>query len=226
MPPLSSTQGTAFGRVLRELGYVEGKNIAIEYRSADGKIERLPALAAELVRLKVDVIVASLTTRRCSRPRTQPVRFPLFLWPALILLRTGWSHSLARPGGNITGLTMHCSELAENDWRLLKEIIPKLARVAVVWNPQSPGSARRMERNAQLPARALELQLRFDRSKQTPTISRAALQTASKWRSGAARPAGEPIHCILIRDRSSILRLNIDCRQSIPSKNLWTGRRA
>jgi putative ABC transport system substrate-binding protein len=144
-------------RMLRELGYVEGKNIAIEYRSADNKLDRLPALADELVRLKVDVILtpsppAALAAKNATR--TIPIVFNSISDPVAL----GLVDSLARPGGNITGVANIASELIGKRLEILKETIPKLSRVAVLWNPQGPTSADPWK-ESQLAAKALGLQL-------------------------------------------------------------------
>ena len=126
--------------MLRDLGYVEGKNIAIEYRFADDKLDRLPALAEELVRLKVDVLVTpgtpgALALKKATR--TIPIVFTDVTDP----VATGLVDSLARPGGNITGYTSVETALAGKRLELLKETVPKLLRVAVLWDPQNPSSA-------------------------------------------------------------------------------------
>jgi putative tryptophan/tyrosine transport system substrate-binding protein len=135
---LSSASGQsaridAFRQRLRELGYVEGKNIVIEYRYADGKLERLPDLAAELVGLKVDVIVtvpqAILAAQKASP--TIPIVFALHPDP----VGTGLVSSLARPGGNITGLSVMTPDLDGKRLELLKEAFPKIARGAFLWQP-------------------------------------------------------------------------------------------
>ena len=149
--------GELFLRKLHELGYVEGKNIAIEYRSADDKLDRLPALAGELVRLNVDVLVTVTTPSALAgknATRTIPIVFILVADP----VEAGLIDSLARPGGNITGLTNIAAVLADKRLELLKETVPKLSRVALLWDPQNPGSAQAWK-ESQLPARALGLQL-------------------------------------------------------------------
>ena len=126
-----SARVEAFRQRLRELGYVEGKNIVIEYRYAEGKLERLPDLAAELVRLKVDVIVtagpAILAAKKASA--TIPIVFAAAADP----VGTGLVSSLARPGGNITGLSHMAPDLDGKRLELLKEAFPKVARVAFLW---------------------------------------------------------------------------------------------
>jgi putative ABC transport system substrate-binding protein len=130
----------AFRQGLRELGYVEGKNIFIEWRYAEGKLDRLPALAAELVLLKVDVIVTSgPTVTRAAKEATHtiPIVMPFDNDP----VGSGVVASLARPGGNITGLSILAPEISGKQLELLKEIVPRLSRVAVVGTSTTPGNA-------------------------------------------------------------------------------------
>ena len=129
-----SAREEALRQRLRELGYVEGKNIVIEYRYAEGKRERLPDLVAELVRLKVDIIVttgpdATLAAKKASA--TIPIVFTAASDP----LGTGLVSSLAQPGGNITGLSLMAPDLDGKRLELLKEAVPKVARVAFLWQP-------------------------------------------------------------------------------------------
>ena len=132
-----STRVEAFRQRLRELGYVEGRNIVIEYRYAEGKRERLPDLAAELVRLKVDVIVTYgagiLAAKKASA--TIPIVFGAHPDP----VGSGLVSSLARPGGNITGLSLMAPDLDGKRLELLKEAFPKVARVAFLWQPGVTG---------------------------------------------------------------------------------------
>ena len=122
---------------LRELGYVEGQNITIEFRSSDGKYERLPDLAADLVRLKVDVIVAPAAQNPlAAKQATRTI--PIVMASSGDPVQSGLVASLARPGGNITGLTSFVGpELVGKQLELLKEAVPKVSRVAVLWNPAS-----------------------------------------------------------------------------------------
>ena len=140
----------AFRRGLRELGYVEGKNIVIEWRSAEGKVDRLPALAAELVRLKVDVIVTTGPTgTRGAKEATSTI--PIVMAQDIDPVGTGFVASLARPGGNITGLSSLVPEISGKQLELLKETVPKLSRVAILWASSNPANAqvlREMERIA------------------------------------------------------------------------------
>jgi len=140
----------AFRRGLRELGYVEGKNIVIEWRSAEGKVDRLPALAAELVRLKVDVIVTTGPTgTRPAKEATSTI--PIVMAQDIDPVGTGFVASLARPGGNITGLSSLVPEISGKQLELLKETVPKLSRVAILWASSNPANAqvlREMDRIA------------------------------------------------------------------------------
>jgi putative ABC transport system substrate-binding protein len=128
-----------FKQGLRELGYVEGQNINIEYRFADGKVERLSDLAAELTRLKLDCIVTAGTpATHAAKQATSTI--PIVMGNVDDPIAQGFAISLARPGGNITGMTDIASELAGKRLELLKEAVPKLSRVAVLWTPNPPGS--------------------------------------------------------------------------------------
>jgi ABC-type uncharacterized transport system substrate-binding protein len=137
-PSTISARVEAFRQGLRELGYVEGKNIVIEWRYAEGKLDRLPALAAELVRLKVDVIVSAGPgpTRSAKQAR---VRIPIVMAFDDDPVGSGFAAGLARPGGNITGLSTLAPEISGKQLELLKEIAPKLSRVAVLGNATQPG---------------------------------------------------------------------------------------
>jgi len=153
----SGTSLEGFLREFRALGYVEGKNVIIEFRSAEGKLDMLAALADELVRLKVDVLVtASGVEALAAKNATRTI--PIVCLNLGDAVASGLVESLARPGGNITGLTRILAELAGKRLELLKETIPKLSRVAVLWDPQNSGSAQVWKEN-QLPARELGLQL-------------------------------------------------------------------
>jgi putative tryptophan/tyrosine transport system substrate-binding protein len=147
----------AFRQGLRDLGWVEGKNISIEYRYAEGRNDRLPDLAADLVRLKVDIIVASVATDAVvAKKATRTI--PIVMAAPGDPVATKLVESLARPGGNITGLSQIAPELAGKRLELLKETVPKLSRVAVLWNPEGPTTTLAWE-ESQLPAPQLGLQL-------------------------------------------------------------------
>jgi putative tryptophan/tyrosine transport system substrate-binding protein len=147
----------AFRQGLRELGYVEGKNIVIEYRYAEGKLDRLPALLAELVRLKVDIIVtAGPPGTRAAKEAA--VTIPIVMAQDSDPVGNGYVTSLARPGGNITGLATLAPEISGKRLELLKETVPRLSRVAVFGNSTEPGNAQVL-RETELAAEAFKVQL-------------------------------------------------------------------
>ena len=147
----------AFRQGMRELGYVEGKNIVIEYRYAEEKRERLPVLAAELVRLKVDVIVTGgCGITRAAKEATNTI--PIVMAQDSDPVGNGFVASLARPGGNITGLSNLSPEISGKQLELLKEIIPKLSRVAVLGTSTNPANAPQL-RELELAAAALNVKL-------------------------------------------------------------------
>ena len=157
-PASESTRSEAIRLALRELGYIEGQNIAIEYRYAEGKLDRFPELAAELVRLKVDIIVVAGgdTIVRAAKNATKTI--PIVMMGAGIdPVEAGLVESLARPGGNVTGLTNLTRELGGKRLELLKEAVPKVARVAVLYDPATPGSVREVKEVLPVAARALGL---------------------------------------------------------------------
>jgi putative ABC transport system substrate-binding protein len=159
--PLSAAlaRNEAFRQGLRELGYVEGKNIVLEWRSAEGKLDRLPALAAELVRLKVDVIVtAGPLPTRAAKEATTTIPIVMAMDPDPV--GNGFVASLARPGGNITGLATFAPELSGKRLELLKEIIPKLSRVAVFGTSTYPGNAQSLK-EVDLAAKAFGVKLQY-----------------------------------------------------------------
>jgi putative ABC transport system substrate-binding protein len=154
--PVSRTYRTeAFRQGLKELGYIEGKNIAIEYRFAEARSERLSELAQDLVRLKVDIIFAG------SHPATEAAKNATQTIPIVTSsqdpVSSGFVVGLARPGGNITGLTNLTSELVGKRLELLKEVIPQLFRVAVLWTPSHPAST--IWRRTEVVAQSLGVQL-------------------------------------------------------------------
>jgi putative ABC transport system substrate-binding protein len=144
---------------LRDLGYIEDKNIIIEWRFGEGKVDRLPALVAELVRLKVDVLLsagAAVTGPARNATRTIPIVMAQDTDP----VGNGFVASLARPGGNITGLSSYSAELNGKRVELLKEIVPKLSRLAVVGQSTYPGNAQSLK-EPELAAEAMKLQLQY-----------------------------------------------------------------
>ena len=155
----ASARIEAFRKGLRELGYVEGKNINFEFRSADGKLERLPNLAAELIASKVDIIVtAGAPSARAAKGAT--VTIPIVMMQVGDPVGSGFVASLARPGGNITGLSALAPELSGKRLELLKEIVPKLSRVAVFGTSASPDNAQSL-REVEIAAKALDVKLQY-----------------------------------------------------------------
>jgi putative tryptophan/tyrosine transport system substrate-binding protein len=154
-----SPRGASFRQGLRALGYVEGQNIALEWRSSGGNAERLPDLAAELVRLTVDVIVASDNPAIAAAQRATST-IPIVMVVAMDPVRTGFVDSLARPGGNITGLTVQATDVQGKALQLLKDAAPTVSRVAVLWDATEPG--RRVQATeAADAARALGLEVQL-----------------------------------------------------------------
>src|SRR4030095_13289120 len=171
----NSARIEAFRQGLRELGYVEGKNIVIEYRYAEGEPDRERALASELVRLKVDVIVTGGST--ATRPaKAATVTTPIVMTQDSDPVGNGFVSSLARPGGNITGLSNFAPELSGKRLELLREVVPKLSRVAVFGNATVPGNAQ-MLKETELAAGAFGVKLQYLEmriSKDLETAFRAA----------------------------------------------------
>ena len=147
-PATESARSEGIRLALRELGYIEGQNIAIEYRYAEGKNDRHPKLAAELVRLKVDLIVVAggVGTIRTLMNATKTI--PIVMTGGADPVEAGLIESLARPGGNVTGLTTLSRELGGKRLELLKEAVPKLAHVAVLYDPNDSGRCTPGERGS------------------------------------------------------------------------------
>jgi putative tryptophan/tyrosine transport system substrate-binding protein len=152
----------AFRQGLNDLGYVDGQNVAIEYQSAEGKPERLPKLAAELVGLNVDVIV-TLATPGALAAKQATNTIPIIVVAMADPARDGLVASLARPGGNVTGSTFLGPELIPKRFGFLKEAVPKVMRVAVLWHPEaySEQTMRDMLKETEVAARTLQLQLQL-----------------------------------------------------------------
>ena len=179
----------AFRQGLRELGYVEGKNIVIEYRYAEGKLDRLPALLAELVRLKVDVIVtANPGSIRAAKEATSTI--PIVMAMDSDPVGEGFVASLARPGGNITGLSLLAPEISGKRLELLKEIVPKLSRVAVLGTSTGPFTALSLK-EVELAAGALKVKLQY-LDILGPKDIETAFREASKGRADAVLVLGGP----------------------------------
>ena len=169
---------------------MEGKNIVIEWRYAEGKLDRLPALAAELVRLKVDVIVtAGPAATRAAKEATSTI--PIVMAQDSDPVGSGFVASLARPGGNITGLSTLAPEISGKQLELLKEIVPKLSRVAVLGTSTNPGNAQSL-REMELAAGAFKVQLQY-LDVLDPKDIETAFRAASKGRAEAVLVLQSPV---------------------------------
>jgi len=175
---------------LRELGYIEGQNIIIEYRYAGGKFERLPDLAAELVRLNVDAIVAGETEAiRAAKQSTSTI--PIIMAVTADPVGSGFVASLARPGGNITGLTSLSPDLSGKRLELLKETVTRLARVAVLWNSGNPDNAAQLK-ETESAAKVLGVQLQSVGVRDSNDFDEA-FSTITKGRPGALYALGDSL---------------------------------
>jgi ABC-type uncharacterized transport system substrate-binding protein len=193
---VGSREGRAFMiegflRGLREHGYVDGQNIAIEYRFSEDRNDRLPALAAELVALKVQLILASGTPASFAAKEATS-RIPIVMGGiAADPVETGLVASLARPGGNVTGMSMMTAPLGGKRLELLKRVVPRLARVAVFWNPPNPAYGPILkELDAAAPALRLKL-LRLE--VRVPSDFDGAFASAIRQQAGALIAPGDPL---------------------------------
>jgi len=206
----------AFRQGLHELGYIEGKNIIIEWRSAEGKLDRLPALAAELVRLKVDIIVTTGgVVTRAAKEATSTI--PIVMAQDPDPVGSGFVASLARPGGNITGLSTLAPELNGKRLEILKEVVPKASRVAVLGSSTGSGYARELQ-EIELAARAFKVQLQY-LDVLDPKDIETAFRAASKGRADAVLmlPSG-----VLTSQRTQVVDLMVKNRlPAIYSNSPW-----
>jgi putative tryptophan/tyrosine transport system substrate-binding protein len=148
----------AFQQRLRDLGYVEGKNILIEHRYAEGRLDRMPTFVHEFVQQKVDVIVAANNVViRAAKEATKTI--PIVMLSSIDPVAAGYVESFARPGGNITGLTHLARDISAKRVELLKELLPRLSRVGILWDADGPGSAVAFK-EYEAAARAFKLELR------------------------------------------------------------------
>src|SRR5262245_24328783 len=195
----------AFLQGLRELGYVEGKNVLIEYKWAEGRFERMPELAEELVRLKVDIILApNSAIARAAKKATTTI--PIVMTNAGNPFGEGLVASLAHPGGNVTGLTNLSQELSGKRLELLKEILPKLTRVAVLPGPKRPGEERTELKELQAAAPSLKLQLQILEVRSAGELENA-FEEATKRRAAALVVTSEPSG-LLLANRKQIVELS------------------
>lgn len=180
----------AFRRGLRDGGYTEAQNILIEYRWAEAKLDRLPALVAELIRLKVDVLVVD-STPAAHAAKNATSTIPIVLTVVGDPVGTGLVESLARPGGNITGLTLMTPDLSAKRLELLKEVAPKAARVGVLLNPNNRAHAL-LWREAQRAAPKLRVELQAAEVRRPTDVDRA-LSMLAGWRADALFVFDDPV---------------------------------
>ena len=184
-PPVADRNAGEFQQSLRDLGYVEGRNLAIEYRYASGNVERLPDLATELVRLKLDVIVTS------GEPAALAVKHATNAIPIVATefgvdpVKAGLVTSLGRPGGNVTGLAPISEELWPKRLELFKQVVPKLSRLAVLWNPANSGNQSCVS-EIQTAARTMGVQLRSMEVGDSRALERAFTDIAKEAADGLA----------------------------------------
>jgi putative tryptophan/tyrosine transport system substrate-binding protein len=188
--PTISPRVEAFRQGLLELGYVEGKNIHIEYRWADGKFDRLPNLASELVSLKVDVIVTGVPTS-IPPAKKATATIPIVMSFDSDPVGSGFVASLAHPGGNITGLSSLSPEISGKQLELLKEIVPRLSRVVVLGTSTRPGHAHAL-REVEVAAGTLAVRLQYVDVRDPKDIE-IAFRAASKGRAEAVLALGSPV---------------------------------
>ncbi len=203
--PVPSVEG--FRQGLRDLGYIEGKNILVEYRYLEGKLDRVPGLVAELVQLKVDVFVSSnFPAIRAAKQATKTI--PIVMVTTQDPVATGIVNSLARPGGNITGLTRLTRDLSGKRLELLKEMVPGKSRVGVLWDTNAPGPIIGFkEYEAAAPALKIQIQS-LEVAGPNPDLE-GAFQAAAKGRAGGLITIRNPV---LNRYRKRIADLAIKNR--------------
>jgi putative ABC transport system substrate-binding protein len=191
-PAQDSVHIEAFRQGLRDAGWVEGQNLVIEWRSAEGKTDRLAALAAELVRLKVVVIVAATSTRATQAAMRATTTIPIVMVAAGAPLDTGLVASLARPGGNVTGNTTLGAEVGAKRLEFVKELVPRATQIALLWNPDNPANVRiHAELVEKAPTVGLKL---FSVRVRTAEEFDGALALLAKERPDALLLTADPMH--------------------------------
>ncbi len=221
----------AFLQGLRDLGYLEGRNVVIEIRDAEGKLERLPALAAELVALKVDVILAGGTaqalkvdvilaggTAQALAAKEATKTIPIVFTAVVDAVADGLVTSLARPGGNVTGLSSLVSELVGKWLELLKQAVPGISRVAVLWHPGTLGerTEKDMLKGADVAARALGLRPQFVEARGPADFDRA-FSDMTRARAGALTVWTSPM---FNTQRGRLV--NLAAKHRLPAVYPWT----
>jgi putative ABC transport system substrate-binding protein len=189
--PQTALRHDAFRQGLRDLGYVEGKNINIDYRYADGKLERLPGLAEELVRLRVDVLVASSATV-AEAAKKSSATIPIVMAASGDPLGSGLVASLARPGGNVTGLYQYSPELFGKRLELLKEVVPKVSRFAFLNGADGTAARSEFEGQGKVAAKTLAVQILSVEVKAPNPDLEGAFRVMAKERIGALITSSSP----------------------------------
>ena len=203
-----------FRQGLRDLGYIEGKNILVEYRHVEGGLDRVPGLVTELVQLKVDVLVATFTVAiRAAKQATKTI--PIVMVSPTDPVAAGFVDSLARPGGNITGVVRLIRELSGKRLELLKEAVPRISRIGVLWDGNAPGPAIAFK-EYEAAARGLKLEFQSLEVRGPDPDVDGAFQAAAKGRSNAL---------IVVRnrvvDRHSKRIVDLAIKNRLPS--VWEG---
>ena len=201
-----ATRVEAFREGLRELGYVEGKNIVMEYRFGEGKSNEVTTLAVELARSKVDVIVtAGSAGTRSAKEAT--VTIPIVMGNEGDPVASGFVASLARPGGNITGMSNLSPEISGKQLEILKDIVPKLSRVATLGNLTIPGNSQALK-EIELASRVLGVQVQYLEVKSSADFE-VAFRSASKGRADAVIALPNPVATF---DRKQVVKLAVKSR--------------
>ena len=204
---LESTEAQQFRQGLRDAGYTEGRDVIIEWRSANGDYDRIPELASDLVQRKVDVIVVdtTLATRAVKRATST---IPIVMAVVADPIESGLVVSLARPGGNVTGLSQMTAELGAKRLQLLKEVLPRIARVVVLWNPDTPFHKQAVK-DLKAAAPSLSIELKFV-SARTPEEIEPAFPAVSRAHAQALYVIADPFFLV---HRARLLRLASKARQ-------------
>jgi ABC-type uncharacterized transport system substrate-binding protein len=206
-----SKEAQAFRQGLRDAGYTEGRDVVIEWRSANGDYARLPQLAADLVQSKVDVIIADITVATQAAKRATS-SIPIVMAIVADPVGSGLVANLAQPGGNVTGLSIMLAELSVKRLQLLKETIPKLSRLGVVWNPATPWHAKAVD-NLKTTAGSLGIDLSFVNVR-TPEEIGPAVATVSRSHAQALYVVDGPP---LFTHRTTFLKLATTARLAVIS---------
>jgi ABC-type uncharacterized transport system substrate-binding protein len=189
-----SNRSEAIRLALRKLGYIEGQNIATEYRYTEGKVDRAPELANELVRLKVDIIVVAGGTIYVRPAMNATKTIPIVMMGfGRDPVEAGVVESLARPGGNVTGMTLFARELGGKRLELLKEAVAKLARLAVLYDPVIPGTTREVKEDLPVAARALGLTVQPWEVRDADGFERVLAALSKERPDGLYVPGGGPV---------------------------------